>query len=143
MLRGYRSLSDFLVSANDLSDPTIEIELGGQALERWPSELFVPKAVVADALDWFIESGRRRPDLCWVRIDRFRRQTVWEGGEGREAWEASPGLEQAGSTRGGVVDGRRPGCCKTSGLATGEHLETLTFPTVPGADSRPALARRP
>jgi hypothetical protein len=35
--------SDFLVSGVPCGPPTIEINLGGQALERWPTALFVPE----------------------------------------------------------------------------------------------------
>src|SRR5438128_167317 len=35
------SWSDFLVMSRQFSTPSVEIELGGQALERWPRELFV------------------------------------------------------------------------------------------------------
>ena len=80
-------LSDFLVRTDELSDPQLEIELGGQALERWPPELFVPEALVTEAFEWFLDSGKRKPNLCWVRIDRFPREIVWEGEEGRKAWE--------------------------------------------------------
>jgi hypothetical protein len=67
--------------------PTIEINLGGQALERWPPELFVPEELAGQALDCFIAMGKRDPALHWVRIDVFPRTTIWEGREGREAWE--------------------------------------------------------
>jgi hypothetical protein len=32
------SLSDFLAASERLSAPRVEIELGGQAVERWPPE---------------------------------------------------------------------------------------------------------
>jgi hypothetical protein len=32
------SLSDFLAESERLSAPRVEIELGGQAVERWPPE---------------------------------------------------------------------------------------------------------
>jgi hypothetical protein len=38
-------------------------------------------------LDHFIATGKQDPVLHWVRIDAFRRETLWEGREGREAWE--------------------------------------------------------
>lgn len=41
------SWSDFLLVGPGCGPPTVEINLGGQALERWPSELFVPEAVSA------------------------------------------------------------------------------------------------
>jgi hypothetical protein len=78
------SWSEFLVVGETLSVPSVEIELGGQALERWPSELFVPEHLVKAALDYFLNTGRQNPSLRWVRIDRFPRETVWEGCEGRK-----------------------------------------------------------
>lgn len=77
----------FLVVGEAFSVPSVEIELGGQALERWPSELFVPEHLVKAALDYFLDTGRQNRSLRWVRIDRFPRDIVWEGREGREAWE--------------------------------------------------------
>lgn len=77
----------FLTSSLHFSPPTIEINLGGQALERWPSELFVPEQLASQAFDCFLDSGRQDPALHWVRIDAFPRETIWEGREGREAWE--------------------------------------------------------
>jgi len=79
--------SDFLINGVSCGPPTIEINLGGQALERWPSELFVPEELAGQALGCFIETGKQDPALYWVRIDAFPRETIWEGREGREAWE--------------------------------------------------------
>ena len=82
-----RSWGYFLVHGAEMSPPAVEINLGGQARERWPSELFVPEPLAHRALDRFLNSGRRDPALRWVRIDGFPRETVWEGRAGREAWE--------------------------------------------------------
>jgi len=79
--------SDFLVTGISCGPPTIEINLGGQTLERWPSELFVPEEPARQVLDCFLTSGKQGPALHWVRIDAFPREAVWEGREGREAWE--------------------------------------------------------
>ncbi len=68
-------VSDFLARADDLSDPHIDIELGGQALEGWPPELFVSEALATEALEWFLGSGKQKPDLRWVRIVRRRRSS--------------------------------------------------------------------
>lgn len=81
------SWSDFLVTSQHFSPPSIEVELGGQAQERWPGELFVSAERAAQALNHFLESGKQDPTLAWIRIDNFPRETVWEGREGREAWE--------------------------------------------------------
>lgn len=93
-----RSWGDLLVSGEKISAPRVEIELGGQALERWPIELFVPEELVKEALDYFLDTGKQKPDLRWVRIDRFPRETVWEGREGRETWEKSQRLREPGDT---------------------------------------------
>ena len=81
------SWSDFLVTSQDFSAPSIEVELGGQALERWPRELFVSAERATQALSHFLEFGKQDPALEWVRIDAFPREIVWESREGREAWE--------------------------------------------------------
>ena len=81
------SWSDFLVTGQHFSAPSIEVELGGQALERWPRELFVSAELATRALNHFLEFGKQDPTFEWVRIDAFPRETVWEGREGREAWE--------------------------------------------------------
>lgn len=81
------SWSDFLVTSRHFSTPSVELELGGQALERWPPELFVSAERTTQALDHFLEFGKQDPALEWVRIDRFPRETLWEGRAQREAWE--------------------------------------------------------
>ena len=81
------SWSDFLVTGQDFSAPSIEVELGGQALERWPRELFVSAERATQALSQFLEFGKQDRALEWVRIDAFPRKIVWEGREGREPWE--------------------------------------------------------
>lgn len=81
------SWSYFLVSSQHFSSPSVEVELGGQALERWPRELFVSAERAAGALNHFLELGKQDPALEWIRIDAFPRETVWERREGREAWE--------------------------------------------------------
>ena len=84
---GGESWSDFLVITRDFSSPSIEVELGGQALERWPRELFVSAGRATQALNHFLECGKQDPALEWVRIDGFPRETLWEGRAQREAWE--------------------------------------------------------
>ncbi len=81
------SWSDFLVTTRDFSAPSVEMELGGQALERWPRELFVSAEHATQALTHFLEHGKQDPALEWVRIDGFPRETLWEGREQRLAWE--------------------------------------------------------
>jgi hypothetical protein len=81
------SWSDFLVTSRDFSPPSIEMELGGQALERWPRELFVAADIATKALEHFLNVGKQDPTLEWVRIDGFPREILWDSREGREAWE--------------------------------------------------------
>ncbi len=90
-----QSWSDFLIVTDRIGRPEVEIELGGQALQRWPRELFVPDELAAEALDYFLNSGEESRNLHWVRIDRFQRETVWEGRKGREAWEKRQKLREA------------------------------------------------
>jgi hypothetical protein len=71
-----RAFGDFLVRGAHMSPPAVEVNLGGQALERWPSELFVSEPLAHQALDGFLNSGRQDPELHRVRIDRFPREIV-------------------------------------------------------------------
>ena len=52
------SWSDFLLVRSRCGSPTVEINLGGQALERWPPELFVSEKLAHQALEYFLASGR-------------------------------------------------------------------------------------
>lgn len=82
-----QSLGQFLVAGRQFSTPSVEINLGGQALEQWPRELFVPEALAIETLEHFLEYGDLEPSLCWTGTGDFPRQTIWEGREQREAWE--------------------------------------------------------
>ncbi|MBI4608971.1 MAG: hypothetical protein HY726_08185 [Candidatus Rokubacteria bacterium] len=81
------SRGHFLARGPVTSQPSVSIVLGGQAMERWPPELFVPEDLAADGLRVFVDAGQRKPSLRWVRLDRFRREVVWEGRAARSAWE--------------------------------------------------------
>jgi hypothetical protein len=74
--------SKFLVSGEEMSKPTVFIELGGQTEELWPRELFISIDVARSALEHFVASGLRSPEMNWVRIDRFPRRTVRRKAEG-------------------------------------------------------------
>lgn len=80
--RGY-----FLTRGRVTSRPSVPIVLGGQAMEKWPPELFVPEELAADGLHFFLETGQRKPGLGWARVDEFPREVVWEGRAERSAWE--------------------------------------------------------
>lgn len=73
------SLGYFLAVKKSLTAPQVGIELGGQAQERWPRELFVNAALAAEAMEVFLELGTQKPTLHWVRGDRFPRKTVRKG----------------------------------------------------------------
>lgn len=81
------SWSDFLATSRDFSAPSVEMELGGQALERWPRELFVPWELATQALNHFLKFGKHQLALEWIRLDGFPREILCEGRDQREAWE--------------------------------------------------------
>ncbi len=81
------SRGHFLTRGPLISPPSVSIVLGGQAMEKWPAELFVPEDLAADGLRFFLETGQRKPGLGWTRLDQFPREVVWEGGGARSAWE--------------------------------------------------------
>jgi hypothetical protein len=68
--------SFFLAASETISSPKVFVDLGGQTQELWPPELFVPLEVAREALEHFLISGNRSPELRWVRIDRFPRRAV-------------------------------------------------------------------
>ena len=88
-----KSWGDFLVTDLAFSAPAVEINLGGQALERWPSQLFVSEQLAKEALEFFLSFGKRNPVQQWIRGDAFPRETVWEGRQQREAWERTHGVK--------------------------------------------------
>lgn len=65
-----------LAMAETMSSPTVFVDIRGQSQELWPPELFVPFDVAREALEYFLVSGKRFPEQCWVRSDRFPRRTV-------------------------------------------------------------------
>jgi len=69
-------ISYFLAIGEELSRPTVYVELGGQGQELWPRELFVPFAMALTALKHFVQTGGRDPALPWVRINAFPRLKV-------------------------------------------------------------------
>jgi hypothetical protein len=79
--------SSFLVASREFSTPSVEIELGGQALELWPRELFVSDEHAAQAMNYFLDHGEHDPALEWIKLDGFPRETLWEGREQRLVWE--------------------------------------------------------
>ena len=70
------SNSEFLATGQNLSEPEVYVELGGQTQELWPRQLFVPFNIAVQALRFFLESGRQDPNLHWVGIEAFPRRTV-------------------------------------------------------------------
>jgi hypothetical protein len=86
----------FLAESSSLTAPEVDIVLGGQVQERWPRQLFVDPSLGAEALDYFLETGKQKETLHWIRTDALPRETVREGRAGREAWEKSQ--EERGQT---------------------------------------------
>jgi hypothetical protein len=72
------SYGDFLVEGGELGAPEVEVALGGQAVERWPRQLFVSELLARDAVEFFLHAGKRTPLHHWVRADDFPRHIVWE-----------------------------------------------------------------
>jgi hypothetical protein len=66
----------FAVTRKNLSPPEVYVELGGQAQELWPRELFVPYAMAQQAVLFLLASARRDPSLRWVAIDAFARKAL-------------------------------------------------------------------
>ncbi len=66
------------ITGTKTGKPKVEIELGGQALERWPRELFVPPETAAAVFETFIKTGRQDPSVTWVANDAFAREILWE-----------------------------------------------------------------
>jgi hypothetical protein len=77
----------FLAESGSLTAPEVDVVLGGQVQERWPRQLFVDPSLGAEALDHFLEMGKQKETLHWIRTDSFPRETVWEGRADREVWE--------------------------------------------------------
>ena len=71
-----QSLGQFLVTGLEFSSPRIEINLGGQALERWPRELFVSEALATEALEYFLNYARLKPSLSWTGTGDFPREPI-------------------------------------------------------------------
>ena len=82
-----QSIGHFLVNRRDFSPPSVEVNLGGQALERWPRELFVSHALANEALEYFLEHGELKASLSWTGTGDFPRESIWQGRKEREAWE--------------------------------------------------------
>jgi hypothetical protein len=75
------------ITAAKTGKPHVQIELGGQALERWPRELFVPRETAAAVFETFIRTGRQDSSVPWVANDAFAREVLWETEAQRRAWE--------------------------------------------------------
>jgi hypothetical protein len=82
------SSGDFVVESSLLTAPEVEIDLGGQALERWPRQLFVTEHVARGAVEYFLRTGKRDLSQHWVGTGAFQRETIWEGRDQRIAWES-------------------------------------------------------
>ena len=79
----------FLAEGAVVAPPEVDIVLGGQVQERWPRQLFVARALAAEAVDHFLKTGTQKETMHWICTDGFLPETVWKGRAGREAWKRS------------------------------------------------------
>ncbi len=84
-----QSLSNFAVTSREFSEATVEMELGGLALEHWPPELFIPEQMAETVVDWFLRSGSETPEVAWVGSSQFPRHVIWDDAQGRREWESA------------------------------------------------------
>jgi hypothetical protein len=82
LLRGRGVVGVLLTETASFSSSEVEIEMGGQALEKWRGQLFVDPEQVLEALDFFLKTGKQNGTQHWVRTDAFPREIVWETREG-------------------------------------------------------------
>ena len=75
------------IASTKTGKPKVQIELGGQALERWPRELFVPRETAAVVFETFLRTGRQDSSVTWVANDAFAREVLWETEAQRVEWE--------------------------------------------------------
>lgn len=71
---GEASSGDFLTQKAEFSDPEVEVNLGGQALELWPPQLFVNERLAAQVVEYFLYAGKSDPSQRWVGICAFPRE---------------------------------------------------------------------
>ena len=82
-----KSIGFYPIVGAKCGKPEVPIELGGQALEKWPRELFVTRQVAAQILRTFLNTARQDASFVWVANDAFDREVIWEDRGGRIAWE--------------------------------------------------------
>jgi hypothetical protein len=68
--------SHFVATSENLSQPEVYVELGGQGQELWPPEMFVALEIAEQAIQYLLESSKRDPALKWIAIDGFNRASV-------------------------------------------------------------------
>jgi len=81
------SVGFYPITGTKTGHPEVQIELGGQALEKWPRELFVPREIAAAVFETFLRTGRQDSSFTWVANDAFAREVLWETEAQRRAWE--------------------------------------------------------
>lgn len=67
--------------------PAVPVTLGGQVIERWPSELFLTEGQALTIIGHFLGTGRQHPAFQWVRLDDFERETLPEGPDLAKFWK--------------------------------------------------------
>ena len=65
-----------------MSVPSVYVCLGGQVIEKWPRELFLPRMTAEKTISQFLSQAASEPAAFWIRLDRFPRETVHSGGKG-------------------------------------------------------------
>ena len=76
------SVGRLAASASRLSPPSVLVCLGGQVIERWPKELFLTAPLAKRVMTEFLGTGQPSREVRWIRLDRFKRETVHPGGRG-------------------------------------------------------------
>jgi hypothetical protein len=82
-----RALGSLAAMQTATTAPEVPVNLGGQVVERWPPELFLPEAAAATILKHFLDTGRQHPSFAWVRLDQFERELLHEGPGLHEYWK--------------------------------------------------------
>lgn len=72
------SWGDFLTTGQPFTAPEIEIEMGGQGLEKWSRQLFVPFALADKAVQAFLLTGEKHKELTWIGTSDILREIIWE-----------------------------------------------------------------
>ena len=84
-----KSIGLYPTTDANMGSPEVPIQLGGQALEKWPRQMFVTRSIAERAVNHFVRTGKQNTLLTWVANDAFPREVLWETRAQRLAWESS------------------------------------------------------